>query len=345
VPSPDGSVDLRSDTVTIPTPEMRRAMAEAEVGDDVYGEDPTVNRLEELAAEMVGKEAALYVPSGTMGNQLALRVLTRPGTEVLCSERAHLRQYEAAAAARNAGVQFRTLADMSGTFTAAEVDRAAAGPDHHLPPLSLVALENTHMPSGGRTWRPARVAEVAAAARRHGLAVHVDGARIFNAAVALGVPASQLVGPAETVMFCLSKGLSAPVGSLLAGPAEVIAAARMERARLGGGMRQAGVIAAAGVVALERMVERLAEDHARARRLAQALAECFPGSVEPAAVETNIVCCRAARLPPGLLAHLAAAGIRAGTIDQDTVRFVTHKDVDDADLSRVEAALDKAADS
>ena len=343
MPSPDGSVDLRSDTVTAPTPEMRRAMAEAEVGDDVYGEDPTVNRLEELAAEMVGKEAALYVPSGTMGNQLALRVLTRPGTEVLCSERAHLRQYEAAAAARNAGVQFRTLADASGTFTAADVDRAAAGPQHHLPPLSLVALENTHMPSGGRAWRPARVADVAAMAHRHGLPVHVDGARIFNAAVALGVPASQLVGPADTVMFCLSKGLSAPVGSLLAGPAEVIAAARVERARLGGGMRQAGVIAAAGVVALERMVDRLGEDHARARRLAQALAECFPGSVEPAAVETNIVCCRASHLPPGLLAHLAAAGIRAGTIDQDTVRFVTHKDVDDADLSRVEAALDKAA--
>jgi threonine aldolase len=343
MPSPDGSVDLRSDTVTVPTAEMRRAMAEAEVGDDVYGEDPTVNRLEELAAEMVGKEAALYVPSGTMGNQLALRVLARPATEVLCSERAHLRQYEAAAAARNAGVQFRTLADPGGTFGAADVDRAAAGPGHHLPPLSLVALENTHMPSGGRPWRPARVAEVATAARRHGLAVHVDGARIFNAAVALGIPASQLVGPADTVMFCLSKGLCAPVGSLLAGPGEVIAAARVERARLGGGMRQAGVIAAAGVVALEHMVDRLAQDHARARRLAQALAEYFPGSVEPAAVETNIVCCPAGRLPPGLLAHLAAAGIRAGTIDQDTVRFVTHKDVDDADIARVESALEKVA--
>jgi threonine aldolase len=343
MPSPDGSVDLRSDTVTVPTPEMRRAMAEAEVGDDVYGEDPTVNRLEELAAEMVGKEAALYVPSGTMGNQLALRVLTRPGTEVLCPERAHLRQYEAAAAARNAGVQFRTLADREGIFTAAEVDHAAAGPAHHLPPLSLVTLENTHMPSGGRAWRPAQVAEVAGTARRHGLALHVDGARIFNAAVALEVPAPDLTGPAETVMFCLSKGLSAPVGSLLAGTAEVIAAARVERARLGGGMRQAGVIAAAGVVALQRMVERLAEDHVRARRLAEALAVRFPGCVDPAAVETNIVCCPAGNLPPGLLGHLAAAGIRAGTIDQDTVRFVTHKDVDDSDLARVEAALDKVA--
>jgi threonine aldolase len=345
MPSPDGSVDLRSDTVTVPTAEMRRAMAEAEVGDDVYGEDPTVNRLEELAAELVGKEAALYVPSGTMGNQLALRVLTRPGTEVLCPERAHLRQYEAAAAARNAGVQFRTLADRAGTFTAAEVDHAAAGPSHHLPPLSLVALENTHMPSGGRTWPPARVAEVAAAARRHGLPLHVDGARIFNAAVALRVPASELVAPADTVMFCLSKGLCAPVGSLLAGTAEVIAAARLERARLGGAMRQAGVIAAAGVVALERMVDRLAEDHSRAGRLAQALAECFPGSVEPSDVETNIVCCRANQLPPGLLAHLAGEGIRAGTIDQETVRFVIHKDVDDADLARFEAALEKVAES
>jgi threonine aldolase len=343
MPSPDGSVDLRSDTVTVPTAEMRRAMAEAEVGDDVYGEDPTVNRLEELAAEMVGKEAALYVPSGTMGNQLALRLLARPATEVLCSERCHLRQYEAAAAARNAGVQFRTLSDPMGIFTAADVERAAAGPEHHLPPLSLVAIENTHMPAGGRAWPPARVAEVATAARRHGLAVHVDGARVFNAAVALGVDASQLVAPAETVMFCLSKGLCAPVGSLLAGPADVVAAARLERARLGGGMRQAGIIAAAGIVALERMVERLADDHARARRLAQVLAECFPGSVDPATVETNIVCCRADRLPSGLLAHLAAAGIKAGTIDQDTVRFVTHKDIDDADLTRVEAALEKVA--
>jgi threonine aldolase len=341
MPSPDGSVDLRSDTVTTPNPAMRRAMADAEVGDDVYGEDPTVNHLQELAASMVGKEAALYVPSGTMGNQLALRLLARPGTEVLCPARCHIRQYEAAAAAMNAGVQLRAVPDAGGSFPPAAVEHAAAGQAHHLPPLSLVTIENTHMPASGRPLSAAEMEAVGAAAARHGLALHCDGARIFNAAVALGVPASELTAPAETVMFCLSKGLAAPVGSLLAGPAGVIAAAREERARLGGGMRQAGVIAAAGVVALETMVERLAEDHARARRLAEALADRFPGSVDPADVRTNMVCAEAAALPPDLLERLAALGVRAGTIDQATMRFVTHKDVDDADLDRAVAALDK----
>jgi threonine aldolase len=320
---------------------MRRAMADAEVGDDVYGEDPTVNHLQELAAAMVGKEAALYVPSGTMGNQLALRLLARPGTEVLCPQRCHIRQYEAAAAALNAGVQLRAVPDAGGAFPAAAVEHAAAGPAHHLPPLSLVTIENTHMPASGRPLPAAEVTAVAAAAERHGLALHCDGARIFNAAVALGVPAPELAGPAETVMFCLSKGLAAPVGSLLAGPAAVIEAARDERARLGGGMRQAGVIAAAGVVALQTMVERLAEDHARARRLAEAVAERFPDSLHPDDVQTNIVCADAAALPPDLLERLAALGVRAGTIDQATVRFVTHKDVDDADLDRAISALDK----
>ncbi|MGH8993366.1 MAG: threonine aldolase family protein, partial [Acidimicrobiia bacterium] len=215
MPSPDGSVDLRSDTVTTPTPAMRRAMAEADVGDDCYGEDPTVNALQELAAAMVGKEAALYVPSGTMGNQLALRLLARPGTEVLCPARCHIRQYEAAAAARNAGVQLRALPDAGGSFTPAAVEHAAAGPAHHLPPLSLVTIENTHMPASGRPLPAAYVDSLAAAAGRHGLPLHCDGARIFNAAVALGVPAPALAAPAETVMFCLSKGLAAPVGSLL----------------------------------------------------------------------------------------------------------------------------------
>jgi threonine aldolase len=341
MPSPDGSVDLRSDTVTTPTPAMRRAMADAEVGDDVYGEDPTVNHLQELAAAMVGKEAALYVPSGTMGNQLALRLLARPGTEVLCPQRCHIRQYEAAAAALNAGVQLRAVPDAGGAFPPAAVEHAAAGPAHHLPPLSLVTIENTHMPASGRPLTGAEVEAVAAAATRHGLPLHCDGARLFNAAVALGARAQELAAPAATVMFCLSKGLAAPVGSLLAGSVAVIEAARDERARLGGGMRQAGVIAAAGVVALQTMVERLAEDHVRARRLAQALAERFPDSVDPDDVHTNIVCADAAALPPDLLERLAALGVRAGTIDQATVRFVTHKDVDDADLERAIAALDK----
>src|SRR5256714_3829729 len=251
----------RSDNVPPPTPAMRRAMADAEVGDEVYGEDPTVNRLEELAAAMVGKEAAVYVPSGTMGNQIALRLLARPGTEVLCPARAHIRQYEAAAAARNAGVQIRPLHDRDGTFEPTAVDAAAEGPAHHLPPLGLVALENTHMPAGGVPWAPARVEAVAAAARRHGLPVHCDGARLFNAAVALGVDAAALAAPVDTVMFCLSKGLSAPAGSMLAGSADLIAARRLERARLRGGMRQAGIIAAAGNVGPPQMVERPASDH------------------------------------------------------------------------------------
>ena len=341
MPSPDGRIDLRSDTVTTPTPAMRRAMADAEVGDDVYGEDPSVNRLEELAAARVGKEAALYVPSGTMGNQIALRLLARAGTEVLCPERAHIRQYEAAAAALNAGVQLRPLPDRDGVFDPPAVDAAADGPAHHLPPLSLVAIENTHMPAGGVPWTAAQVGAVTAAARRHGLPVHCDGARIFNAAVALGVDAADLTAPVDTVMFCLSKGLAAPVGSLLAGPLDLIAAARLERSRLGGGMRQAGIIAAAGIVALTEMVDRLADDHARARRLADALADRFPGSVDAERVRTNIVCLQAAALPPSFLDDLAGQGVRAGTIDQSTVRLVTHKDVDEADVDRVLAALGK----
>ena len=289
----------------------------------------------------MGKEAALYVPSGTMGNQLALRLLARAGTEILCPARCHIRQYEAAAAALNAGVQLRAVPDAGGSFPPAAVEHAAAGAAHHLPPLSLVTLENTHMPASGRPLSVDEVEAVAAAGARHSLALHCDGARIFNAAVGLEVPAPALAGPAQTVMFCLSKGLAAPVGSLLAGPADVIGEARDQRARLGGGMRQAGVIAAAGVVALETMVERLAEDHIRARRLADALAERFPGSVDPDSVRTNIVCADAAALPPDLLERLGALGVRAGTIDQATVRFVTHKDVDDADLDRAIAALDK----
>src|SRR5581483_6327515 len=211
VPSEGGWVDLRSDTVTTPTPEMRRAMADAEVGDDAYGEDPTVNRLQSLAAALLGKEAALFVPSGTMANQLALRVLGRPGTEILCGERAHVYRYETAAAAGNAGVQLRPLPDGSGVLDPGTVTAAAADQQHHLPPISAVAIENTHMPASGRPWRIAEVEAVADAARRNGFALHCDGARIWNAAVALGVHPSELAAPVDTVMFCLSKGLAAPV--------------------------------------------------------------------------------------------------------------------------------------
>jgi threonine aldolase len=335
MPSSDGSIDLRSDTVTTPTPEMRRAMAEAEVGDDVYGEDPTINRLQERAADLLGKEAALYVPSGTMANQLALRVLARPGTEVLCGARAHLIRYEAVAAAWNSALQLHPFPDDDGLLDVGALDETIGDAWHHSPAVSMIAIENTHMASCGRPWRVDEVEKVAQVTGRHDLPLFCDGARIWNASVALGVPARELAAPTTAVMFCVSKGLGAPVGSILCGPFDVVAAAREHRQRLGGAMRQAGVIAAAGLVALDSMVDRLVDDHRRARRLAEALADHWPGSIDPGVVETNIVCAAAARLPADLLDRLVSEGIRAGTIDTRTVRFVTHKDVDDADLERV----------
>ena len=328
-------VDLRSDTVTRPTAEMRRAMAGAEVGDDVYGEDPTVNALEEAFAQRVGKEAALYVPSGTMGNQIALRLLAPAGTAVLAGRRQHVVIYENGAGGRNAGVQFTTLDDTDGTISPDDVRWAVEAADHHHVRPGLVCVENTHMPADGAPWPLDRLRAVASV----GLPVHLDGARLFNAEVATGVPAADYAAPATTVMCCMSKGLCAPVGSLLAGPAEVIAAARGERQRLGGGMRQAGVIAAAALVSLERMVERLAEDHGRARRLADVVAECWPaGGCDPERVRTNVVTWRHPD-PLAVLDHLAGEGVLAGTIAPGVLRLVTHRDVDDEGLERAVAAL------
>jgi len=333
-------VDLRSDTVTRPTPEMRRAMAEAEVGDDVYGEDPTVNSLEEAFAERVGKEAALYVPSGTMANQLALRLLAPGGTTVLAGRRQHVVIYENGAGGRNAGVQFTTLDDADGTISPEDVRWAVEAVDHHHVRPGLVCVENTHMPADGAPWPLERLQEVAAA----GLPVHLDGARLFNAEVATGTSAASYAEPATTVMCCLSKGLCAPVGSVLAGPADVIAAARGERQRLGGGMRQAGVIAAAGLVALSRMVERLAEDHRRARRLAEVVAERWPdGGCDAERVRTNVVTWRHPK-PLALVDWLAGEGVRTGTIAPGVMRVVTHHDVDDEGLERALAALAGAPD-
>ena len=336
-------VDLRSDTVTTPTPEMRAAMADAEVGDDAYGEDPTVNRLESLAAALLGRAAACFVPSGTMANQLALAVLAAPGDEVGCAARAHVLRHESGGAAANWGIQLRPFADDGGVLDPAAIDAAVADQRHHLPPFVALTIENTYMPASGRPWRTDELAAVFAAARRHGLRVHVDGARIWNAAMATGSSPAELTAGADTVMFCLSKGLGAPVGSVLCGPADLVAHARDLRHRLGGAMRQAGVLAAAGIVALETMVERLVDDHLRARRLADALAERFPGSVDPATVVTNVVCAAAATLPGGstaaVLERLEAAGVRAGTIDARTVRFVTHKDVDDDGIAHAVGAF------
>ena len=335
-------VDLRSDTVTQPTDAMRKAMAAAEVGDDVYGEDPTVNELESAFAERVGKAAALYVPSGTMGNQLALRLLAPPGTTVIAGARHHVVIYENAAGARNAAVQFTALPDDDGTLASADVEHAIDAADHHYPKPGLICLENTHMPANGASYPLAALDEIAAIAASASLPIHLDGARLFNAEVATGIRAAQYAARATTVMCCLSKGLAAPVGSLLAGPADVIGTARSERQRLGGGMRQAGIIAAAGLVALHTMVERLADDHRRARQLADAVAERWPSSgLDPQQVTTNVV---AFHHPDwrALLAHLDTEGVRAGTIAPGVVRFVTHLDVDDDGIDRARKAIASA---
>ncbi len=328
-------VDLRSDTVTRPTAAMRRAMADAEVGDDGYGEDPTVNRLESAVAERFGTEAAMFVPSGIMANQAALRVLTRPGDLVLAGRRQHIVRFEAGAAALNAGVQIDLLDDDDGTVAADDVDRFIDAARHHQPPPVAIFVENTHLMSGGRTWPVERLEAVAS----RGMPVHLDGARLFHAEVADATPVASWIAPVTTVSCCLSKGLGAPVGSVLGGPADVVDRARIERRRLGGAMRQAGVLAAAGLVALETMVSRLAEDHDRARRLAEAVAQRWPTALAaPEEVRTNIVLFRHER-PAGVLAHLADRGIRAGSVAPDTVRFVTHLDVDDAGIDRTVAAL------
>jgi threonine aldolase len=334
-------VDLRSDTVTRPTDAMRRAMVDADVGDDVYGEDPTVNALQEAFAERVGKEAALYVPSGTMGNQLALRLLAPPATAVIAGRRQHVVIYENGAGGRNAGVQFHTLDDDDGMLDPADVAWMVEAAAHHWVPPGLTCVENTHMPANGMPWTLERLDAVVAAGGQ--LPVHMDGARMFHAEVATGVPVSAYAARATTVMCCLSKGLCAPVGSLLAGPADVIAAARDERQRLGGGMRQAGVIAAAGLVALETMVSRLGEDHARAARLAEVVAERWPDAgLDPDDVRTNVVVF--AHPDAGrLLAHLREEGVLAGTIAPGAVRLVTHHDVDDDGIDRACKAIASAS--
>ena len=335
-------VDLRSDTVTQPTAEMRRAMAAAVVGDDDYGEDPTVRALEEAFAARVGKPASLFVPSGTMANQIALRVLTTAGTAVVAGRRQHVVAYEYGAAARNSAVQFEAFDDADGMLQPADVAWARAASAYHHPAVSLVSIENTHMAACGAPWSIERLHAVVAAAGD--LPIHLDGARLFNAETATGVAASVWAAPATTVMCCLSKGLCAPAGSLLAGPEALITQARLERKRLGGGMRQAGVLAAPGLVALRDMVERLPADHARAARLAEVVADRWPAcGLDPASVRTNIVTF-AHGTPQKLLAHLESEGILAGTIAPETVRLVTHNDVDDGGLARAVAALAAAPD-
>jgi threonine aldolase len=330
-----GVVDLRSDTVTQPTPAMREAMATAEVGDDGYGEDPTVNALEEAFAARVGKPAALFVPSGTMANQIAVRLLADAGTSIVVGRRQHVVIYEMGASAVNSRAQLHLVDDDDGLVRPTEVEVAIESAEHHWLRPSCVFIENTHMPSGGTPWPLGAVADLAAV----GLPIHLDGARLFNAEVATGSSAAAYAEHAVTVMCCLSKGLGAPVGSVLAGSTDLVEQARDERKRLGGGMRQAGVIAAAGLVALETMIERLADDHARARRLAVAVADRFPdGGLDPAGLLTNVVVFRPPD-PPALLADLRSEGILGGTIEPGVVRLMTHLDVDDDDIARVERVV------
>ncbi len=339
-PSSSGVVDLRSDTVTHPTPEMRKAMADAEVGDDGFGEDPTVAELEALYAARVGKEAAVFVPSGTMANQIAIRVLARPGAAVVAGPGEHVVAFEAGAAARNAGVQFHLVPDDDGVLEPSEVAYAVSLAEFHQPQVSLVCIENTHMASGGIPWALGQLDALRAAAGD--VPVHMDGARLFNAEVATGTAASAMASRATTVMSCLSKGLCAPVGSLLASTAALVDAGRVERKRLGGAMRQAGVVAAAGIVALRTMVDRLAEDHARARRLAEGIADRWPDAgADPVRTRTNIVVFS----PPdarSVVAYLGAQGVLADMLAPEVVRLVTHHDVSDEGIERALLAIAKA---
>jgi len=323
-------IDLRSDTVSRPTPEMREAIATAPVGDDVYGEDPTVNRLQEIAAQHMGKESALFVPSGSMANQLAIRIHARPGDVVLGGNRNHVLRYEAGSAAALAGVQIRTLGD-SGLFDANDIEAAATPGDVHTPASTLCIFENTHNAGGGLAWPEEQLARTAAAARQHGMSLHLDGARIFNAAAATGQSSQSIASPFDSVTFCLSKGLGAPVGSVLCGDAEFIHRARLERKRLGGGMRQAGILAAAGIYALEHHVDRLTEDHSNARRLAEGLRE--KGFEVDGAPETNMV---VLRIPDTetFLEAAAKKGVLMGAIGSGRVRAVTHIDVDANDIAQ-----------
>jgi len=335
-------IDLRSDTVTQPTEEMREAMARAMVGDDVLGEDPTVRELEALAAEMLGKERGLFVPSGTMANLVAVMTHTQKGDEVLVEAEAHTYYYEVGSISAVAGVIPRPIPGRFGYIAPDQVREAVRPPNVHFPIPRLLCLENTHNRAGGMPFGPQEMDAVGLTAHELGLAVHVDGARIFNAAVAVGVPAGQLVRYADSVMFC---GLSAPVGSVLLGKADFIERARRFRKMVGGGMRQAGVIAAAGIVALRTMVDRLATDHANARRLAEGISRTAPLSVDLSRVRTNIVLVAVnARLTaPEFTDRLKQDGVLTLPTGASTIRMVTHRHITAHDIDTALEAIRRTA--
>jgi threonine aldolase len=334
-------IDLRSDTVTRPTAAMRRAMAEAVVGDDVYGEDPTVNELERRVAELLGHEAALFTPTGSMANQLGVRLLVRPGQELLCDTDAHVVRAELGAAAALSGITTRTWTAQAGRLDAAAVAamaRPGAGP--YFVSTAAVLVENTHNFGGGTVQPLEEIELLRRLTRDAGVSMHLDGARLWNAHVATGVPLATYAGLFDTVSVCLSKGLGAPVGSVLASTAERIAEARVWRKRLGGGMRQAGILAAAGLHALDHHLERLADDHARARRLAAAVAEVAPDLVDPEQVETNIVVLATPEAPE-VVRRCRDEGVLVSLLDPTHARLVTHLDVVDDDVEHAATVLAK----
>lgn len=335
-------IDLRSDTVTRPSDAMRRAMAEAPVGDDQYGEDPTIHRLHQRVAEMLGKEAALFVPSGTMANQIALKLLTRPGDDVIVSQESHAVWHESGASAANSGVQF-TPVGKGGLFTAADVRAACKPPGHVIyPPTTLVEVENTHNRGGGRLFPAGDASAICAEARRLGLSTYLDGARLFNASVATGVSLAELAAPFDLVSISLSKGLGAPVGSVLAGRAADIARGVRHRRMLGGAMRQSGILAAAGLYALEHNIPRLAEDHANARLIADRLLRSPAVELDPVTVETNILVFQVPDAPRAV-ERAKAQGVLVMAFTPRMIRAVTHLDVTRADCVRAAEVLAVAA--
>src|SRR5512140_482603 len=337
-------IDLRSDTVTKPTPEMREAMAKAEVGDDVYGDDPTVNRLQEMAADMMAKQAGLFVPSGTMGNLAAILTHCQRGDEAILGQLNHSFLYEAGGMSALGGVHSYQLKNQpDGSLLPADIEGAIRPDDPHDPITRLVCLENTHNRCGGTVQTPEYTREISKLAHKHGLKLHLDGARIFNAAAALGVPARDLAEPVDSVTFCLSKGLCAPVGSVLCGSEDFIQKARRARKMLGGGMRQAGILAAAGIVALQKMTTRLSEDHARARRLADGLRENDCIVLDAGSPATNMLffnlAPRASVSAPEAADRLKRDGILVSPNGQKRFRLVTHYWIDDAAVDRTVAAF------
>jgi len=340
-------IDLRSDTFTVPDEGMRRAMASAEVGDDVWGEDPTVNRLEAAVASLLGKQAAVYVPSGTMGNLIGVCAQTSPGDELILDRENHMVVYEVAGTAVVGGLQMRTIDPAAGVPSAAEVETAVRDANIHHPRSRLLALENTHNRRGGAAIAAELIAAAADAAHRHGLRVHCDGARLFNAAVALGCPPARLVERCDSVSVCLSKGLGAPVGSVLAADAQTVQTARRWRKRLGGGMRQAGILAAAGLYALEHNLERLAEDHANAQVIAQALAGVPGVRLLQPRVPTNIVLAECPLPAAEVVQRAARVGVLATDMGGPLLRCMTYLGVSAEDAReaavRLRGVLDQLA--